>query len=45
MSEKEVGGYPELRTNKSYGPSVGHGCPNTRHEKIMALGRAERGQR
>jgi len=30
---------PELRTNGSKGPSVGqflgHGCPNTRHEKIM----------
>ena len=27
---------------------MGHGCPNTRHEKIMALGRvetAERGRR
>jgi len=24
---------------------VGHGCPNTRHEKIMALGRAEMAER
>ena len=36
---------PEWRTNRSKGPGVGHGCPNTRHEKIMALGRAERAER
>ncbi len=24
---------------------MGHGCPNTRHEKIMALGRAETAER
>jgi len=24
---------------------VGHGCPNTTHEKIMALGRAEMAER
>jgi len=24
---------------------IGQGCPNTRHEKIMALGRAERAER
>jgi len=32
---------PEWRTNREKCPSVGHGCPTTRHEKIMALGRAE----
>ena len=36
---------PEWRTNRSKRPSVVHGCPNTGHEKIMALGRAERGSR
>ena len=36
---------PELRTNRSKGPSVGHGRPSTRHEKIMPLGLAERGSR
>ena len=25
--------------------SAGHGCPNTRHEKIKSLGRAETGSR
>jgi len=39
---------PDRRTYRSKGPSVGHGCPNTMHERIMALGRedtAERGSR
>ena len=36
---------PEWRTNRSKGPSVGHGCPNIRHEKIIALGKAETAER
>jgi len=32
-------------TNRSKGPGVGHGCPNTRHEKIMALDKAETAER
>ena len=36
---------PERGTNRSKGPSVGHGCPNMRQEKIMALGRAETAER
>jgi len=32
---------PEWRTSRSNGPSEGHVSPNTRHENIMALGRAE----
>ena len=29
------------RTNRSKGPSVAHCCPNTRHDKSIALGRAD----
>jgi len=39
---------PERRNYRSKGPSVGHGCPNTMHERTMALVRdetAERGSR
>jgi len=36
---------PQWQTKRSKGPGVGHGCRETRHKKIMALGRAERGNR
>jgi len=35
----------EKRTNRSKGSSVGHHSPNTRHRKIIALGRPERAER
>jgi len=36
---------PERLTSRSKGPSVGHSCPNTRHEKIMALWKERRRRR
>ena len=46
MSENEEGDDSRVTyTNRSKRHNVGRGCPNTRHEKIMALGRAETTER